>query len=63
MKNQIKINGQKEILVNHLNQAVENGYNTIEQIKKIAVLSFKKENKESILSFFDYQEVFKTYFN
>ena len=63
MKNQIKINGQKSILVNHLNQAVENGYNTIEQIKKIAVLSFKKENKESILSFFDYQEVFKTYFN
>ena len=62
MNNQIAVNGQKEILVNHLNKAVDNGYNTIEDIKKIAVLSFKKEN-ESILSFFDYQEVFKTYFN
>jgi len=62
MENQIAVNGQKEILVSHLNKAVDNGSNTIEQIKKIAVFTFKKDN-DSILSFFDYQEVFKTYFN
>ena len=63
MKNQIAINGQKEILVNHLNNAVDAGCDTIEQIKRVAVVRFKEENKESVLSFFDSQEVFQTYFN
>ena len=63
MRNHIAINGQKEILFNHLNNAVEAGYDTVEQIKRIAIITFKKENKETILSYLDYQEVFNTYFN